>query len=221
MDRSAGVDDRLSRVLWIGGGPCAGKTTLARLLAGTYDLKIYNADWHHVHDHRARLGAVPPSWNELSMDERWLRPSPQQLADRDIANWTGCFPLIIEDLLALPDPRRIVAEGPSVFPWCVAPFVRSSRQAIFLLPTPQWRDRVLERRQHDTTRQPFEDWTSDPERARRNVREREILIGERIAAACKELGLRYLRLDGSLDLDASLALLEEHFRPHLPEALNV
>lgn len=121
----------------------------------------------------------------------------------------------------MPDARPIVAEGPSLFPWRVAPVVRSSRQAIFLLPTPQWRDRVLARRQRDAAGQRFEDQTSDPERARWNVRQREVLIGERIAAACEELELHCLRMDGSLDLDASLALLEEHFRPHLPDTLNV
>jgi hypothetical protein len=56
--------------------------------------------------------------------------------------------------------------------------------------------------------------------ARANVREREVLIGERIAAACEELGLRYLRVDGSLDLDDSLLLLEEQFRPYLPATPN-
>ena len=40
------VRARLGHVLWIGGGPQAGKTTLSRLLAGKWDLKIYNIDWH-------------------------------------------------------------------------------------------------------------------------------------------------------------------------------
>lgn len=222
MDRFSCIPDRLSHVLWIGGGPCAGKTTLARLLAGKYALKIYNADWHHRGDHRDRPGGVPPSWNELSMDERWLWPSPHELAERDLANWAAGFPLVIEDLLALPEARAIVAEGPTLFPWCVAPVLRSPRQAIFLLPTLQWRDRVLARRQGDGAGGlRFEDQTSDPARARRNVREREVFIGERIAAACAELGLRCLRMDGSLDLDDSLGVLEEHFRPYLPATPNV
>jgi len=44
---------------------------------------------------------------------------------------------------------------------------------------------------------------------------------ERIAASCDELGLQYVSVDGSRDLDDSLALLEEHFRPHLPATYNV
>jgi adenylylsulfate kinase-like enzyme len=65
------VDDvrkRLSHVLWIGGGPCVGKTTLARLLAGKYDLKIYNLDWHAVREHTLRPGTAAAAFARLSMD---------------------------------------------------------------------------------------------------------------------------------------------------------
>jgi hypothetical protein len=63
--------------------------------------------------------------------------------------------------------------------------------------------------------------TSDPDRARRNIAGRDALLGERIAASCGELGLRCVGMDGSLDLDDSLGLLEAHFAPLLPSALNV
>ena len=213
--------DRLSHVLWIGGGPCVGKTTLARVLAGKYDLKIYNLDWHHVREHRNRPGGVPRGWEELSMDDRWLRPTPAEQADREVASWTARFALVIDDILALPESRTIVAEGPSAFPWSVSTVIRSPRQAIFLLPTPRWRESVLARRNRDAPGEHSSAKTSDPERARRNIEGRDRLLADRIAGSCDELGLRYMRIDGSRDIDDTLALLEEHFRPHLPATLNV
>lgn len=215
------VADRLAHVLWIGGAPNAGKTTLTRLLAGKYDLKIHNSDWHHVREHRGRPGGVPAGWDELSMDERWVQPSPRRLAEREVANWTARFPLVVEDILALPNARPIVAEGPALFPWCVAPVVRSARQAIFLIPTPELRQRVLARGNRDKPPgERIDGMTSDPERARRNIASRDALLNERIAASCDELRLRWVRIDGSLDLDDSLAL-QEHFGPLLPLQLNV
>jgi len=213
------VDDlraRLSHVLWIGGGPCVGKTTLSRLLAGTYDLKIYNADWHHVRGHRGRPGGVPPGWNELSMDERWVKPSPLALAEREIRNWTARFPLVVEDLLALPSTRPIVAEGPSLFPWCVAAVIGSPRQAVFLVPSPDFRAAVLARRGGGSAT-----LTTDPDRASRNIAERDAILASRIVAACDELGLRHLSVSGSLAVSESAALLEAHFAPHLPSDYNV
>src|SRR5437879_896507 len=131
--------ERLAHVLWVAGAPNAGKTTLTLLLAGKYDLKIYNADWHHVREHRGRPGGVVKGWDELTMDERWIRPSPRELYERESANWTASFPLVVEDLLALPDDRTIVAEGPALFPWCIAPLLLSATPAIFLLPTAELR----------------------------------------------------------------------------------
>lgn len=215
------VRERLSHVLWIGGGPCAGKSTLARMLAGTYDLKVYDLDWHHMHEHGRRPGGVPPGWNDLSMDDRWLHPSPQELAYRDLASWTRRFTFVTEDLLALPTDRRIVAEGPSAFPWSVARVIRSPRQAIFLMPTRELRIAVLARRHRDSPGERFDARTSDPERGARNRLDRDDLMAERIVASCEELGLRYVRLHLDRDLDETVALLEEQFRPHLPSARNV
>lgn len=214
------VRHSLSHVLWIGGGPCVGKTTLARLLAGKYDLKIYNLDWHDVREHRSRPGGAPEGWDDLSMDNRWLRPTPQAMAEREIASWTARFPLVVEDLLALPRSRTIIAEGPSAFPWNVAEVIVSPRQAIFLLPTRGFSAAVLSRRNRDGAKDSAAQ-TSDSERARYNRLERDALMAARIRAACDDLGLRYERIDGSRDIDDSLALVEEHFRPHLPMALNV
>lgn len=212
---------RLSHVLWIGGSPHAGKTTLSRLLAGKWDLKIYDLDWHLVREHRLRPGGAPPGWDDLSMDERWVHPSPQALAERDISSWTARSRFVVEDLLSWPRDRGVVAEGPSAFPWWVAPLLRSSRQAIFLIPTAGWRARVLARRHRDEPQTSIAAQTTVPERARRNMAERDALMAARIVASCEALALRYERVDGSRDLDDSLALLEDQFRPLLPTTPNV
>jgi len=220
------LPDALSHVLWLGGAPRVGKSTLARLLAGRYDLKIYNLDWHQVREHQGRLDParhpVSVAWREASTHDRWVTPTAADLVERGIATWTEGFELVVEDLAALPRSRVVVADGPGALPWCVAPVVRSPRQALFLVPMPELRDAVLARRLRDV---PEDSWmgadTGDPVRARRNLRDRDVLLGERIVAACAELGLRCEVWDGSLDLDDSLALLEEHFRPHLPETVNV
>src|SRR5207245_4988664 len=108
----ADMRDELAHVLWIGGGPQAGKTTLSRLLAGKWDLKIYNLDWHGVREHEQRLTAAIAEFQAQSMDERWALPAIPQLVDRAIAFWEDNFALVLEDLRALPRTRVVVAEGP-------------------------------------------------------------------------------------------------------------
>ena len=211
---------RLAHVLWIGGGPQAGKTTLSRLLAGKWDLKIYNLDWHAVREHAGRPGAAVTEFQRLSMDERWAVPSADQLLERSVTIWQDGFTLVLDDLLALPDSRSIITEGPGAFPWCVAPLLSSAQQAIFLVPTPERREVVATRRWGSGQRERFPG-IAERERALTNIRARDALLDARIVSSCAELGLRCERLDGSLDLDASLALVEDHFRDHLPTTPNV
>ena len=212
--------ERLSHVLWIGGGPQAGKTTLSRLLAGKWDLKIFNLDWHAVRDHELRPRPATLAFAALSMDERWAAPSVELLVERSIEIWQENFPMVLDDLLSLPRSRTIVAEGPGAFPWCVSPVITSASQAIFLVPTREWRDVAAVRRWGAGQVQRFPGIV-DRERALAKVSARDATLDERVRSSCVQLGLRCERVDGTRDLDASLELLEEQFRPHLPTTPNV
>ena len=115
----------------------------------------------------------------------------------------------------------MVAEGPGALPWLVAPLLRSARQAIFLIPTAAWRERVAERRHGAGQAERFGRELRDRGRALSNIRARDAIIDRRVTASCIELGLRCEAIDGSLDLDASLALIEDHFQAGLPDVHNV
>jgi hypothetical protein len=214
------VREALAHVLWIGGGPQAGKTTLSRLLAGKWDLKIYNLDWHGVRDHETRPTPAILAFQRQSMDERWALPTVPDLVTRAIEFWEFNFDLVLDDLLALPRGRTIVAEGPRALPWCVAPVIRSPRQAIFLVPTRERREVVATRRWGRGQIERFPG-IKDREGALAKHAERDALLDERIERSCAELGLRCEHVDGSRDLDASIALLEEQFAPYLPAIPNV
>lgn len=203
----------LRHVLWIGGGPQAGKTTLAARLAAAHGLEVYSFD-AHWQDHARRPGPEAAAFARLSMDERWWRPSVDELVRRSIAIYAERFACVVEDLRALPRSRPVVVEGPGILPWSVAPVIDSCDQALFLVPTPDLRaSRELDR------------WGPGQERrfpgiteragALEKVRERDRIIDARIIASCRELGLRCEVVDGSRDIAATLALVEEHFRRRL------
>ena len=210
--------ERLTHVVWLGGGTRVGKTTLSRLLAGKYDLKLYNLDWHHVREHRSRGGAAMRWWDERGVDERWIVPGDAELLERSVAGWEEGFPLVIHDLLALRESRAILAEGPGALPWLVAPLITDQRQALWLVPTPEWRDDIARLRYGELG--PLGDAT-DPQEAARKLRDRDLALNGRIFKECAALGIRCIEVDGSKDIDVMTALVEEHFRPHLPDTLNV
>ena len=208
----------LSHVLWIGGGPQAGKTTLSRLLAGKYDLRIYNLDWHGLRGPQEPTEAER-AFTALSMDGRWARPTVAELLDRSIQIWEDRFVRHLEDLVALPRTRPIVAEGPGAFPWLVDAVIDSPSQAIFLVPTPAQREVAAVRRWGHDQRERFPGIV-DRRTGLDKVRERDWLMDELIVSACEILGLRCERVDGTRDLDANLALVEAHFGDLLPATVN-
>jgi len=174
-----------------------------------------------VREHDLRPRPAVEAFRRLSMDERWAAPSVHELVERAIAIWQEGFALdVLTDLMALPRSRTIVAEGPGAFPWCVAPVISSPRQALFLVPSRDRREVAAIRRWGPGQTERFPGIV-DRERALAKVSARDEILDARIASSCAELGLRCERVDGSRDLDASLELVEEQFRPHLPDVPNV
>ncbi len=88
----------LSHVLWRGGSPCAGKTSIADHLARTHDLQVYHFDRTEI-EHIARRIAegdqALAAFLMLSMDQRWLVRAPQVMAQSVIGFWTERFRQVI------------------------------------------------------------------------------------------------------------------------------
>jgi hypothetical protein len=117
--RDAGsLAGRLAHVYWIGGGSGAGKSTIARRLAGRHGLRLYSTDEAMVGQaDRWRPEDCPylARWVKMSMDERWVDRSPQTMLETFHWFRGEGFGWIVEDLLALPPSRGLVVEQANAF----------------------------------------------------------------------------------------------------------
>ncbi len=207
---------RLAHVLWIGGPPDCGKTTVADLLAERHGLQVYHFDRHEpAHFGRADAQHTPALYrahpDRMTTEMRWLGSPPDVMASDTIASWTERFPMALEEILEIPDDSGIVAEGPGFFPECLAPIINSLDRAIWLIPSEEFKVASAIRRNKPGTR--FE--TSDPERAQRNLIARDLLMGEHMRHSVEEYGFTVYEVDGSRDVMGVLADIETHFAPHL------
>src|SRR5262245_35481511 len=131
---SQSLKQALNHVLWIGGAPDSGKTTVAEILAERHGLQLYQCDETDL-THQERLAETKHEYRVLiaaSMDKVWLEPEPEVLVQRALQLFQDRFPLVIEDLLAMPKSPKIVAEGFGLLPDLVSPLISTSQQALWL-----------------------------------------------------------------------------------------
>jgi 2-phosphoglycerate kinase len=203
----------LSHVLWIGGATDTGKTTISRIIAERYGLQIYNYDRHDL-PQVERLAQTLPRYRaflDASLDERWVHPEPEDLLQFVLRGFQDRFPLVVEDLLDLPKKPMIVAEGFGFTPELLSPILSSKRQAIWLVPTEDFKWASMERRNKPS----FRDEVSDPKRATRNIFIRDMLLAKQVRAQAQSRGLTVYEIDGSRSVEEMAVLIEQHFKPFL------
>jgi 2-phosphoglycerate kinase len=126
---SAALREQLRHVYWIGGGSCAGKSTVARRIAAQHGLRIYATD-EVMADHASRStredAPLLHRFIGMDTDERWANRSPKTLLETFHWFEGEVFNLIIEDLLSLPRESGVIVEGFRLLPRLVKPALRTS-----------------------------------------------------------------------------------------------
>jgi hypothetical protein len=189
------VAGRLEHVLWIGGGSAAGKSTIAQRLAGEYGLQVCATDdamSRHAETLNTDQAPYLARFKAMTMDERWLDRSPEEMLDTFHWFRGEGFELIVEDLLRLPSTPPVVAEGFRLLPHLVKPLLTDLRQAVWLLPTPTFRRAAMESR---GTTWDIASRTSDPPRGLDNLLARDRLFTERLGVQARRLGLQVVDVD--------------------------
>jgi hypothetical protein len=217
------IDDQanFAHILWIGGASDAGKTTVSRLLAERHRWQWYPCDFH---EHNHLIARADPEHHpaisaefQKSVEERWIQATPEELFRRALETNEERFPMILDDLRAMPARPMILVEGPRLFPKLVEPMLTSPHQAIWILPTREFAGESVARRDKPQGR--FQ--TSDPERYRANFLGRDALLAEYIRREVTARGLTMIEVDGSLSPDELADHIDAHFVSYLTSRAEV
>src|ERR1051325_6479020 len=102
----------------------------------------------------------------MDMDERWMNRSPKIMLDTFHWFRGEAFDFIVDDLLSVPREPGVIVEGLRLLPHLVKPLLSERSRAVWLLPTPDFRETVIQSR--GGTAWAFLGKSSNPERALRN-----------------------------------------------------
>lgn len=181
---------------WIGGSPCAGKSSVAALLAARHDLVHFACDTGYP----ARAAALA----EYAMDvcDRLSRP-PGWQAEREVAFYTDQFPLVLAELPAGP----AVVEGADLLPGCLAGIGVEPGDAVWLVPTPEFQ------RAHYAARDwvgPYLAGCPDPAHAFENWMRRDILFARHVRTTAAAAGYPVIVVDGTRTVEETAGLVAAH-----------
>jgi|SRR5579859_7781170 len=192
---------RLRHIRWIGGGSGAGKSTVARRLAEKYGLRLYHCDdTQSAHTARSNPTDHPMlyTFRAMTMDERWVKRTPEEMF-RTFHGFHGeGFGLILEDLLDLPTDVPVLVEGYKLLPRLIVPLLSQPDQAVWLIPTPEWRRTALSRRGSLWS---IAGRTSNPETALTNLLARDAFYTEEVERQAATLHLTRIQVNGSASVD--------------------
>ncbi|MGV9350496.1 AAA family ATPase [Streptomyces spiralis] len=199
---AAELPGRLRNVFWLGGGSGAGKSTIARRLADRYGWRVYATD-DVMRDHAGRTTPEDAphlhKFIAMDMDERWVSRTPEVMLETFHWFQGEGFGLIIEDLLRLPQEPCVIVEGFRLLPRLVKPLLAAPEHAVWLLPTPDFRQAAI--RSRSVPGEGFVWKTSDPAQAGRNVAERDRMFTTRLEEEAERLQLRTIHVDTAMTED--------------------
>jgi hypothetical protein len=204
--------EQLRHVYWIGGGSGAGKSNIARRIAAEHGLQLYATDDVMAdHARRSTPGDCPllHEFMTMDMDERWVNRSPTDMLETFHWFRGEGFDMIIEDILRLFNEPGVIVEGLRLLPQLVKPLLAVRSQAVWLLPTPEFRQAVVDSR--GGAQWGFIGKTSDPQRALRNLLERDAMFPQRLYEETQRLGLNLIEVEPKVTVDELAGRVAEAF----------
>jgi hypothetical protein len=203
-----------SHVRWIAGGTGAGKSTLTRLLVDRYRLAVYDGDAaesNYIQRSDERRPPYLAALLQMSARARSTRTA-EEVFESMPSRHGETFPFVLDDLRAMAEGGTVLADDFRTRPADVAPLLRWPEQAVFLLPTDEFRRQVLTRRYADPDRARANWGTGDHRQALEVRLARDHYWDQEIRAEAVEFGLPVVDIDGSASPDEIADDLAARFR---------
>lgn len=190
----------MTKIYYIGGSPCSGKSTVAEIIASKFNLQYFKVD-DFLDDYiaKGKEKGKPFSTKSINMtvDESWLR-SPIEQNEEELEIYREMFEFVINDLRKIDSPKDILAEGAAFLPELMNCIGVNRNHYICIVPTKEFQYFHYKQR-------PFVPYVlegcSNKEQAFENWMERDAIFAETVKQSAEKLGYRTIVTDGKKDIN--------------------
>lgn len=192
---------------WIGGSPCAGKSSIAALLAARHGLRHFECDAGASSRMDRMAGLGLPAYDQLAALDtcaRLARP-PEWQVELEVAFYGEQFRFLLDEL---PDEVPLLVEGADLLPALLAGAGVPLDRSVWIVPTAGFQLR------HYADRPwvgPYLATCPDPAAAFDSWMQRDVGYARHVRTTAEQLGGRVITVDGRHPLEQTASLVEQHF----------
>lgn len=200
----------LRDIYWIGGSPCAGKTSISEMLVEKYDFTLYRCDDYL--DKHIKIGAKRkyPIMNKIckmNCDEIWMRSIDIQVYE-EFEYYKEEFNLILEELEKYSVEKKILVEGTAILPEIIESINIKKNRVVFIVPSADFQLEHYKKREFI----PYVlEGCRNKERAFENWMQRDIKFAEEVARQAKLNKKNFIVTDGNNSLKDNFKMVEKYF----------
>lgn len=183
------------------------------VLARRYGVSVYDGDAAG----RSYLSRCTPTAQPrllalaaMSVHQRWLDRSPKEIFEAMPSLHGETFGFVVDDVLASDPASSLLVDDFRTLPRAVVPLLSWPRQALFLVPTPEFRRAALSARYADPARARADWGELDPTTVLEARLARDALWDFEIVHQVRELDLPLLVVGGDRSVDDLVARFRFH-----------
>lgn len=198
------------KTYYIGGSPCAGKSTVAERLSKEYDLYYFKVD--DFLDTYTKLGAskgypICKKTIEMNAEQIWMR-EPVLQCEEEFEFYEEVFDYVLADLRQRNLQNGIITEGAAYVPKLIKRLDIPRNRYVSITPTKEFQVAHFRKREFV----PYVlDGCGDKEKAFCNWMERDVLFAQEVRKQCYENNFYSIINDGTLGIDELVNRVAVHF----------
>ncbi len=201
-----------TKIYFIGGSPCSGKSTIAQMIADMYGMYYFKVDDYldeYTEKGRIKGKEICTKLGGMTSQQIWMR-EPQIQCEEELQYYREVFEFSLDDLSKIDAPKGIITEGAAYLPELMRQSGIENNHYICITPT-----KKFQLSHYNLQERPFINYVLegciDKEKAFENWMNRDILFAESIRNQCEVTDYHSILMEGTVEVELTFSKVCTYF----------